>query len=157
MSHTGDILQALDAFIRKYYKNLLLKGALYAVAIVGVLFLAAVLLEHFGWLSSVARGVIFWGGMAAVAAVVAWYIVRPLVKMAGLGKRLSHAEAARIVGRHFPEVGDKLLNLLQLMEEEENGKRKAESGKRPLPLQRWARRASPPPRCRPLPLPRRAR
>lgn len=129
MSHTGDILQALDAFIRKYYKNLLLKGALYAVAIVGVLFLAAVLLEHFGWLSSVARGVIFWGGMAAVAAVVAWYIVRPLVKMAGLGKRLSHAEAARIVGRHFPEVGDKLLNLLQLMEEEEKGKVKAESGK----------------------------
>lgn len=120
MSHTGDILQALDAFIRKYYKNLLLKGALYAVAIVGVLFLAAVLLEHFGWLSSVARGVIFWGGMAAVAAVVAWYIVRPLVKMAGLGKRLSHAEAARIVGRHFPEVGDKLLNLLQLMEEEDS-------------------------------------
>ena len=100
------------------------------MAIVGVLFLAAVLLEHFGWLSSVARGVIFWGGMAAVAAVVAWYIVRPLVKMAGLGKRLSHAEAARIVGRHFPEVGDKLLNLLQLMEEEEKGKVKAESGKR---------------------------
>ena len=134
MSHRDDILQALDAFIRKYYKNLLVKGLLYAVAIVGVLFLAAVLLEHFGWLSSVARGLIFWGGLAAVACVVAWYIVRPLLKMAGMGKRLSHAEAARIVGKHFPEVSDKLLNLLQLMEEEENGKRKAESDQSsPLP------------------------
>ena len=104
MSHTGDILQALDAFIRKYYKNLLLKGALYAVAIVGVLFLAAVLLEHFGWLSSVARGVIFWGGMAAVAAVVAWYIVRPLVKMAGLGKRLG----CRILDGSRPHCGPPL-------------------------------------------------
>ena len=134
MSHRDDILQALDAFIRKYYKNLLVRGLLYAVAIVGVLFLAAVLLEHFGWLSSMARGLIFWGGLAAMACVVAWYIVRPLLKMAGMGKRLSHAEAARIVGKHFPEVSDKLLNLLQLMEEEENGKRKAESDQSsPLP------------------------
>lgn len=116
MKQQADILQALDAFVRKYYKNLLLKGVLYAVAIVGLLFLAAVLLEHFGWLSSVARGIVFWGGLAAVAGVVAWYIVRPLLKMAGLGKRIGREEAARIVGRHFPEVSDKLLNLLQLME-----------------------------------------
>ena len=49
MSGRQDILQALDAFIRKYYKNLLIRGALYAVGIVVTLFLAAVLLEHFGW------------------------------------------------------------------------------------------------------------
>ena len=117
MKPAEDILRALDAFIRKYYKNLLVKGILYAVAIVGVLFLAAVLLEHFGWLSRVVRGLIFWGGLAAVAAVAAWFVVRPLLKMAGLGKRIGHKEAARIVGRHFPEVSDRLLNLLQLMDE----------------------------------------
>ena len=33
MKRQGDILQALDAFIRKYYKNLLIKGILYAVGI----------------------------------------------------------------------------------------------------------------------------
>ena len=117
MDHQHDILQALDAFISKYYKNLLIKGLLYAVGIVGALFLAAVLLEHFGWLSSVVRGLIFWIGIAAVAAVMGWLVVRPLLKMVGRGKRISRDEAARIIGRHFPEVSDKLLNLLQLMEE----------------------------------------
>ena len=115
MERHTDILQALDAFIRKYYKNLLMKGFLYAVGIVLTLFLAMVLLEHFGWLSSTARAVIFWGGLAAVAAVLAWFVVRPLLKMWGLGKRIDRQQAARIIGKHFPEVSDKLLNLLQLM------------------------------------------
>lgn len=113
----GDILQALDAFVRKYYKNLLIRGLLCAVGIVLTLFLAAVLLEHFGWLSPLGRGLIFWVGLAAVAAVLAWLVLRPLLKMQGRGKRISHADAARIIGRHFPEVSDKLLNLLQLMDE----------------------------------------
>lgn len=117
MKPATDIRQALDAFIRKYYKNLLVRGVLYAVGIVVTLFLAAVLLEHFGWLSRLARGLIFWIGIAAVAAVLAWFVVRPLLKMAGHGKRITYADAARIIGRHFPEVSDKLLNLLQLMEE----------------------------------------
>ena len=117
MERHTDILQALDAFIRKYYKNLLMKGFLYAVGIVLTLFLAMVLLEHFGWLSPTVRAVIFWGGLVAVAAILGWLIVRPLLKMYGLGKRIDRQQAARIVGRHFPEVSDKLLNLLQLMGE----------------------------------------
>lgn len=118
MDRTSDILQALDAFIRKYYKNLLIRGVLYTIGIVLTLFLAAVLLEHFGWLSSVVRGVMFWMGVVAVIAVLAWLVVRPMLKMHGLGRRISHAEAARIIGKHFPEVSDRLLNLLQLMSDQ---------------------------------------
>ena len=69
MQQQHDILHALDAFIRKYYKNLLIRGCLYAVAIVFTLFLAVVLLEHFGWLPQVARAIIFWAGIVAVAGV----------------------------------------------------------------------------------------
>ena len=116
MASQDSILQALDAFIRKYYKNLLIRGSLCAVGIVGLLFLASVLLEHLGWLPRWVRGLLFWGGLVAVAAVLAGFVVRPLLKMQGLGRRISHTEAARIIGHHFPEVSDKLLNLLQLME-----------------------------------------
>jgi len=34
--------------------------------------------------------------------------------MAKIGKALSHEQAAEIIGRHFPEISDKLLNILQL-------------------------------------------
>ena len=112
----GEILGALDAFIRKYYRYLAVRGSLLAVGIVAAVFLAAVLVEHFGWLAPVWRGVLFWGGLGVAVAVAGWLVVRPLLKMHGLGSRIGRDEAARIVGRHFPEVGDKLLNLLQLME-----------------------------------------
>ena len=126
MEQNRDILQALDAFIRKYYKNLLVRGVLCAVGIVLTIFLAIVLLEHFGWLSRLGRGLLFWGGLTAVAAVLAWLVARPLLKMYGLGSRLSREEAARIVGRHFPEVSDKLLNLLQLLDSSKFGVRSSE-------------------------------
>ena len=131
MAQPDDILQALDAFIRKYYKSLLIRGVLCAVGIVTLVFLAAVLVEHFGWLSPLGRGILFWGGMGLAAAVTAMWIVRPLLKMYGHTHRIGHAEAARIIGRHFPEVGDKLLNLLQLMdsaESSESGDRHSETG-----------------------------
>lgn len=118
MKSSGDILQALESFIRKYYKNLLIRGVIYSVGIVVSLFLVAVLLEHFGWLPRVGRGLLFWTAIVSTVAVVGWLVVRPLLKMQGVGKRISQAEAARIVGRHFPEVSDKMLNLLQLMETE---------------------------------------
>lgn len=111
-----DILQALDAFIRKYYKNLLLRGILWTVGLAGLIVLAAVLVEHFGWLPRWGRALLFWGGLLALATVATWLVVRPLLKMHGLGKRISHQQAAIIIGRHFPEVADKLLNLLQLMD-----------------------------------------
>ena len=103
MEQRHDILLAIDAFIRKYYKNLLIRGVLYAVGIVLTLFLAAVLLEHFGWLSRLARGLIFWIGTAAVVVVLCWFVVRPLLKMAGRGKRISREEASKIIGKHFPK------------------------------------------------------
>lgn len=111
-----NILDALDAFIRKYYKNLLIKGVLYTVGIITTLFLVTILLEHFGWLSSTLRGILFWGGLTAVATTVIILIAKPLVKMHGLGKRIERSDAAKIIGRYFPEVSDKLLNLLQLVE-----------------------------------------
>ena len=109
-------MKALDAFIRKYYKNLLIRGIILSCGIVVTLFLAIVLTEYFGWLAPVWRGVMLWGSVAAVCGVVGWFVARPLLKMYGLSRnRLTREEAAQIVGRHFPEVSDKLLNLLQLM------------------------------------------
>ena len=39
-----------------------------------------------------------------------------LFRKAGWLKRLSYEDAARMIGKHFPEIDDKLLNTLQLHE-----------------------------------------
>ena len=51
-----------------------------------------------------------------VALVVVLYtlLLSPLLKLLRLGAIISHEGASKIIGEHFPEIKDKLLNTLQL-------------------------------------------
>ncbi|MBQ9418551.1 MAG: hypothetical protein IJU19_08245 [Bacteroidales bacterium] len=98
----------------------MIRGGLYAVGITTGVFLIAVAVEHWGWLPQWGRGLLFWGGIMLTVAAAGWLVVRPWMKMRGIGRRISHSEAALIIGKHFPEVSDRLLNLLQLMGEDES-------------------------------------
>ena len=92
----------------------MIKGILYSLALLLSLFLIVALLEYFGYFGSVVRAILFWFYLLSAIAIVGYYVVVPLTKMFRLGKVISYDEAARIVGNHFPEIKDKLLNLLQL-------------------------------------------
>lgn len=116
MSTSTPIIEKLDLFIRKYYKNKLLKGLILAIAVLLVLYIVMVLLEHFSYFGIAVRTLFFWLFIVTLIAIVGFYIAVPLLKMFRLGKRISYDEAAVIIGHHFPEVSDKLLNLLQLQQ-----------------------------------------
>jgi hypothetical protein len=111
------LIDKLDAFIRKYYKDRLIRGALYSVGLLGLFFLGASLSEYFGRFGTTARTVLFYGFLLVSAAVLIRFIAIPLFKLFHLGKVITHDEAAAIVGQHFGEVKDKLLNTLQLREQ----------------------------------------
>lgn len=114
-SHPDNILlQKLDEFIRKYYKNLLLRGALYASGILLGAFLSVVLLEYFGEFNTVVRAVLFFGFLGATGFVLIRYIAIPLLKLNRIGPVISYDQAAKIIGSHFSAVQDKLINVLQL-------------------------------------------
>ncbi|HEY0977442.1 MAG TPA: hypothetical protein VGE21_08225 [Flavobacteriales bacterium] len=111
------LIDKLDAFIRKYYKDQLIRGALYSAGLLVLFFLGASLTEYFGRFGTTARTLLFWGLLVAAVAVLTRFIAVPLFKLFRLGPVISHAEAANVVGRHFSEVKDKLLNTLQLREQ----------------------------------------
>lgn len=108
------LLTKLDGFIRKYYKDRVIRGALYSVGLLVLFFLAVSLGEYFGRFGTVARTVLFWAWATASAVVLFRFVAVPVVKLFRLGAVIGHAEAAVIVGDHFPQVKDKLLNTLQL-------------------------------------------
>lgn len=108
------LIEKLDRFIRKYYKDLLIRGSIYAIGVLVTLFLAAALLEHLGRFGTGTRTVLFWGFVLCMGAILVRFVVVPLVRLFRLGPVISHEQAARIVGDHFGEVRDKLLNTLQL-------------------------------------------
>ena len=78
------------------------------------LFVGVALSEHFAFFSPTIRAFLFWGYLLLFVVVIALCVVRPLLHMHRLGRVLSYEQAAVIVGNHFPEVADRLLNLLQL-------------------------------------------
>lgn len=98
----------------------MIKGVLYTLALLLSLFLVMALLEHFGYFGTTVRAILFWCYLLFGVGIVAYYVAVPLGKIFRLGKVISYQEAAKIIGRHFPDVQDKLLNLLQLQEQGES-------------------------------------
>jgi hypothetical protein len=114
MNHYDWLISRLDAFIRKYYANQLIRGSLVLLSCLLFYILTVSVGEYFlympSWLRiSIVSLFVLLGG----AALIVWVII-PLSKMARLGKVISHEQAATIIGTHFPEISDKLLNILQL-------------------------------------------
>ncbi len=110
------IQKKLGQFVTKYYTNELIKGAILFFSIGLLYFIITLLVEHFLWLNTGARTALFWVFILVEAALFAKFIVFPLTKLFKLQKGISFKEASKIIGDHFPEVNDKLLNVLQLSE-----------------------------------------
>ncbi len=110
------LVEKLDLFIRKFYKNRILKGVLYTLALGVSLFLLIVLLEYIGRFNSSIRGFLLLFFAVSILSILLYYILLPGLKWLKLGKTISNETAANIIGNHFPEIKDKLLNTLQLQQ-----------------------------------------
>ena len=113
----NNIESKLQEFIQKFYINELLKGALLFFSIGLLYFFATLFIEHFLWLQPVARTILFWLFILVEIALLVFYIFIPVSKLIGFRKGITTLDASKIIGNHFPEVSDKLLNMLQLKNE----------------------------------------
>jgi len=115
MNEQTIIYQKLDEFIKKFYKNQLLKGGLYSSGILVLLFILLSTAEYFGEFGIGIRTFLFYAFLISGLAVVYRFLILPLLKLNKLGNNvLTHEDAAKIIGSHFSNVQDKLLNVLQL-------------------------------------------
>lgn len=108
------LLQRIDEYKKRYFQNQLVKGSLFFVALFGAGYLFVNTAEFVGRFDSAGRGALFFGFLFTAITGLYWFIVRPLISLYSLNKSLSNDEAARQIGVYFPEIGDKLLNTLQL-------------------------------------------
>lgn len=118
------LIEKLDQFIRKYYLNQLIKGSLYTLATVLILFISFNLLEYFFYFGTSVRKFIFYSFLLTVVGIGIYFILIPLFHYFKLGKLISHEEASKIIGEHFTDVKDKLLNVLHLKKQEESSTNK---------------------------------
>ncbi len=97
------------------------KGIIIFVIILLATFIAFSLFEYFSYSNSVVRSILFYSFILLAVGIAVAYIILPALKISGLGKQLSNEEIAKIIGDHFDQIDDKLLNLFELQKQMERG------------------------------------
>lgn len=114
------LIDKLDQFIRKYYINQMIRGALYTTAVVLVFFLIIAYLEYSFYFDTGIRRLMFFSFLGISLLALGGWVLLPVLRYFRLGKTISHEQAASIIGDHFANVKDKLLNILQLRNQAES-------------------------------------
>lgn len=115
-----NIQYKLNQFTRKYYISELIKGTILFFSLGFLYFFFTLFLEYFLWLQPTARTILFWVFIMVELFLLIRFIIIPIFKLIGFRKGISLETSSKIIGNHFPEVGDKLLNVLQLKESDIN-------------------------------------
>ena len=122
MNNYSSLIQKLDEFIRKYYRNQLTKGLIYSIGLLVAFFLVVSVAQYLGEFSTAIRTFLFYSFIGSFISVVGYYIAWPLLKLLKIGSIISHEQASQIIGKHFSSINDKLINTLQLHKlQETNG------------------------------------
>ena len=108
------IEQKINQYIRKYYVNVLIKGVILFFSATLLYFIITTALEYLLWLNSVGRGILFWSFVLFALILFSRFIIWPITKLLRWTKGIDYTDASQQIGKHFPEVSDKLTNLLQL-------------------------------------------
>ncbi|MBS1952005.1 MAG: hypothetical protein JST37_13445 [Bacteroidetes bacterium] len=109
----SDIHQKISSFKKKFYLNLFLKGTLLLLVFSLSYFLLASVLEYSFWLNRWSRFFLLFVFIVLCGSCFFIFLRVPL-KWWLFKKGLSEEESARLIGKFFPSVADRLLNIIQL-------------------------------------------
>ena len=120
MQAYDNLIKKLDYFIKKYYKIRLVRGLIITLIILLSSYLIATLSEFYIHFSIIGRTIIFFLLLSLLVSVSVWFIFIPILKLIKIGKLISYKDASNIISNHFPEIKDKLINILELKEQKNN-------------------------------------
>ena len=110
------LISKINEFTRKFYLNKLLRGSIYAAALILSLYLFLFVWIFYSYPSISTKTLLFYAFITVSLTAILFWIVKPALSYFKLGKTLSLEEASNLIGNHFFNVKDRLLNTLQLKE-----------------------------------------
>jgi hypothetical protein len=108
------LVHKLKLFRRKYYFYKMVKGVLLTLLISILLYTILSVVEYFAYLPSLARTFIFYAGIVFLFGMVLQFVLIPFFQLIRVFRQLNDENLNQIIVRHFPEIKDKLLNILEL-------------------------------------------
>ena len=113
---TDELFEKLNEFIKKYHQNQLIKGGIYVLSLLIIFFLLFAIIEHLSSFDVKGRTFLFWAYILSNLIIFTKLIVIPTLRLFRIGRAINYKDAAKIIGKHFPEIDDKLINVLELSE-----------------------------------------
>lgn len=108
------LVSKINEFIRKFYLNKLLRGSIYAAALILGLYVLLFITVYYTHPAVSVKTFLFFAFIIVVAAACGFWVLKPLLALFKLRKSQSIEDAAVLIGNHFFTIKDKLLNTLQL-------------------------------------------
>jgi hypothetical protein len=113
----GNVAARLEAVRRKEDLVGALQGLLSAALFLIAALLVAVILEELFYLPPLGRTILVWAIVLITAGLLLWRAGIPLLRRAGMVRAESDEATAARVGRSFPSINDRLVDILQLYRE----------------------------------------
>ncbi len=112
----------IKKYTRKFYLFKILSGFLVSLSILAILYLTIVILQYFYFFSIGLKTVVFWGFMLTALLVLSEFVFFPLLRLTNILPNLSNYKAATNISSFYPEIKDKLHNILELSETNSDSK-----------------------------------
>ncbi len=118
--HTARLVDRLRSRLRTTIRRITLAqvafGAAVIVGLLAALWLVSAVVEAGLWLDPTLRSLLI-GAVGAITIGAGLYLLgRPLLQLLGLAAGLNETDVARRIGQRYPEVSDRLVNVLDLVD-----------------------------------------
>ncbi len=104
----------LNLYIRKFYLYQLIRGLLLFALIFIVYSVFIFLLEYFNYFEPNIKLVIIGLTLFFTLVILIYYVIIPLLKLAGIGRRINYLDVSEQLKNTIPEIKDKLVNIIEL-------------------------------------------
>ena len=108
------LVNKLNSFKRKYYLYKLLKGVVLTLFFFLIVYTAFSLLEYLFYLSTDVRKIVFFGLLVFTLLLIFQFIGIPILKLVRVLKPINLKSTTILIQKHFSEIEDKLLNIIEL-------------------------------------------
>ncbi|MCF8364129.1 MAG: hypothetical protein K9G70_16070, partial [Prolixibacteraceae bacterium] len=110
------LVYKLNSFRIKYYTYKFLKGFILSFFLLLLIYTVFILVEYFVYLSTDIRKVLFYGFLIFGGLLTLQFILIPVFKLLHIIKPIDIKTTTVLVQKHFKDIEDKLLNIIELAE-----------------------------------------
>ena len=107
----------LNSYIRKFYLYQLMRGLMLFILLIIVYWGSISLLEYFSYFDPKIKLSIAIFTVLLTLFVFIYFIVKPFIKLLGLGRILSFYDVSAHLSKKYPEIKDRLINIIELSSE----------------------------------------